>query len=189
MALTTGSGIGTEAVLRGNKSARLLKFGRAKLAPGKAYIATAPMTVKANEDTTIAGIRLDRLFTATGSLSSCVFLLSVSASACFSGVSATCVRLGSMGQSRRVEIQRRLLCAIAHLKIRLDHGLMWLMLCYVSAVGLRLLANRRAPWDGKAAGAGPPCSWRSAFGLETRRSLATPARLRMDGSQRASELS
>ena len=198
MALTTGSGIGTEAVLRGNKSARLLKFGRAKLAPGKAYIATAPMTVKANEDTTIAGIRLDRLFTATGSLSSCVFLLSVSASASFSGVSATCVRLGSMGQSRRVEIQRRLLCAIAHLKIRLDHGLMWLMLCYVSAVGLRLLANRRAPWDGsgialhdfrKAAGAGPPCSWRSAFGLETRRSLATPARLRMDGSQRASELS
>src|SRR5947208_3008854 len=96
--MTAGSGIGTEAVSRGNSSAKLLKFGRAKLAAGKAYIAPAPMTVKANEDTMIADIRLDGQFRATGSLSGCVFLPSVSASGSFSGVSATCVRLGSMGQ-------------------------------------------------------------------------------------------
>src|SRR4051794_2841737 len=64
--MTAGSGIGTEAVWRGNSSAKLLKFGRATLASGKAYIATAPMTVKANEDTTIASIRLERLVRATG---------------------------------------------------------------------------------------------------------------------------
>src|SRR4051795_1598697 len=114
--MTAGSGIGTEAVWRGNSSAKLLKFGRATLASGKAYIASAPMTVKANEDTTIASIRLERLVRATGSLSSCVSLLGVSASGSFSGVSATCVRLGSIGQSRRMDDPATAPCAIAHLK-------------------------------------------------------------------------
>jgi hypothetical protein len=102
-AVTVGSGIGAEAVARENSSAELLKFGRAILKFGKAYMAAAPMATKADTDATIAGIRLDRLFSAAGCLSSCVSLFSVSACGSFSGVSATCVRLGSMkqGQSRR----------------------------------------------------------------------------------------
>ena len=61
------------------------------------------MTANANEHTTIAGIRRDRMFSATDSLSSCVSLFSVSACDSFFCVSVTCVRLGSMGQSRRVD--------------------------------------------------------------------------------------
>jgi len=116
VALTAGSDIGAEAVSRGNSSAKLLKFGRAILNFGKANVATAPMTTKANEDTTIAGIRLDRLFSATGSLSSCVALFSASASGSFSGVSANFVRLGSMGQSRRVGDPATALLRDCHLK-------------------------------------------------------------------------
>jgi len=115
--LTAGSGIGTEAVWRGNSSVKLLKIGRAILKYGKAYTAAAPMTTKADKDTTIVGTRLDRPFNATGCLSSCVSLFSVSSRGSFSGVSATCVRLGSMkqGQGRpatapfaRLPIQNRL---------------------------------------------------------------------------------
>src|SRR3954469_3424150 len=98
--MTTGSGIGTETVSRGNNSAKLLNFGKAILPSGKAYVATAPTTDKANEDTSIAGMRLDRLFRATASLSTCVSL-GGSTSGFFSGVSTTCVRLGSIGQSHR----------------------------------------------------------------------------------------
>src|SRR5438270_12483213 len=119
--MTAGSGMGTEAVSRGNSPAKLLKFGREILASGKAYIATAAMTVKANEDTTIASIRLERLVRATGSLLSCVSLLSVSASGSFSGVSATCVRLGSMGQSRRMDYPATAPLRDCPLKISLDH--------------------------------------------------------------------
>jgi hypothetical protein len=121
VALTAGSGIGTEAVSRGK--AKLLKFGRAILNSGEANMATAPMTAKANVDTTIAGIRLDRLFSATGSLSSCVSLFSASACGSFSGVSATCVRLGSMGQSRSVDDPATALLRDCPPKTNLDHGL------------------------------------------------------------------
>src|SRR3954451_15107927 len=58
------------------------------------------MAIKAaNEDTIIPCIRLDRLFRVAGAPSSCVSLLSVPGSGSFSGVSATCVRLESMGQA------------------------------------------------------------------------------------------
>jgi hypothetical protein len=93
-------------------------------------MATAPMTTKANEDTTIAGIRLDRLFSAAGSLSSCVALFSASASGSFSGVSANFVRLGSMGQSRRVGDPATALLRDCPPKTCLDHGLIQLMLGY-----------------------------------------------------------
>jgi hypothetical protein len=92
-------------------------------------MAAAPMTTKADTDTTIAGIRVDRLFSAAGCLSSCVSLFGVSACGSFSGVSSTCVRLGSMKQGQK---RRRIVHATAPLcdcqpKIGLDHGLIELM--------------------------------------------------------------
>src|SRR5436305_3068471 len=117
------------------------------------------MAVKANEDTTIAGIRLDRVFTATGSLSSCVFLFSVSACGSFS-VSATCVRLGSMGQSRRVD--NPVTAPLRDCPSQNQLG-SW---AYVVNAWLRF--GRRLTLPGRSAAA-PRCadrSWRSALGVE-----------------------
>src|SRR5216683_1854368 len=92
-------------------------------------MAAAPMTIKADTDTTIAGIRLERLFSAAGCLSSCVSLFGVSACGSFSDVSATCVRLGSMkqGQSRRWIVHATAPLRDCPSKIGLDHGLIGLI--------------------------------------------------------------
>ena len=101
-ALTTGSGIGAEAVSRENNSAKLLKFARAILKFGKAHVAAAaPTSTKTDNDATIAGFRLDRMFSVTGCSSSCVSLLGASACGSCSSVSATCVRLRSRKEPSR----------------------------------------------------------------------------------------
>ena len=106
--MTAGSGIGTEAVSCGDGATKRLKSGKEKLGKerrlksgkekfgkekrlksgeeklGKKLAVAAPMTAKADKDTTIAGTRLEARCraAASGWLSPCVSL---------SGVSATCV--------------------------------------------------------------------------------------------------
>jgi hypothetical protein len=77
-----------------------LKFGKEKLLKfGKELAVAAPMTAKADKDTTIAGTRLEApCCAASGCLSPCVSL---------SGVSATCVPYVSAHQPSRKIFPRR----------------------------------------------------------------------------------
>jgi hypothetical protein len=144
-------GIGTEAVTCGDCATKRSKFGKVKRSKlgkenfgkdnekrsrlGKELAVAAPMTAKADKDTTIAGSRLDApCGGASGGLSPCVSL---------SGVSATCVPLRvsplarfllAADQQHKKEPSRGRSGddsrAIAPPKFSLNHGLIWLTISY-----------------------------------------------------------
>jgi hypothetical protein len=112
-----------------------LKFGKEKLLKfGKELAVAAPMTAKADKDTTIAGTRLEAPWCAASGCLSPWFSLS--------GVSATCVPYVSAQSqdfssppTRKTKravawtIQRRL-SRDCPTKFGLNHGLIWLMISY-----------------------------------------------------------
>jgi hypothetical protein len=120
-----------------------LKFGKGKFGKekrlkfGKKFAVAAPMTARANKDTTIAGTRLE---TACGAGSGCL-----SPWVSLSGVSATCVpyvsgqsqdfSLAAVSKTKKAvarAVQRRF-SRDSPSEFGLNHGLIWLMISYSQA--------------------------------------------------------